>query len=673
MTTLLSLEHRILEKGCLEHRPFGEWPNGEKIRDVSGLVIRANVEHLEDVVGRVQGADAGRHAVEELCRLLNDRIPDPAYHVSPTFLRNVWHSYSYEFTSFLSEFCITLSGDPRFQFTMASEKFLSPLIVTLGRPFSTAQIYRMFPHFGEKFAKGSLHFEVVRVAEGTAVLRLRLTDHVTRQFGPYRRACAQLICQPCGAALAAVPKQVHQLKEATVTDRRCMANGDECCEWEVQWDSRRRRRLLTKAAGPVVALMAGCLTVAYLRTRHPAVGLPETLGLALFPAGAAWLASVGLNLAQEAGRRECLIQEQLCSVESKHEELREAYLELEQKAVDLKRIASENAGLYDEIGRAFEGFVRASVTAIESRDPTTSGHSTRVAALSCGLAEAVDRLDSGPYAGVTISAEEMKELRYAALLHDFGKVGVREHILLKAEKLLPEQLTALRSRFALIKTSLGMHALRQKLAVMFNGDRQGTEALMQQIEANFARRMKETDDMLDYLLQCNRPTVMAEGNFARLEEIAAQTFDVGDGPKPYLTSDEVEILSIPRGSLTPADRREIEGHVAATYEFLCAIPWSRPLQNVPSIAYGHHEKLDGGGYPRGLSGHEIPLPTRMMTIGDIYDALTAGDRPYKRAVSPSLALDILQREARAGKLDSNLLRVFVEAKVYERARSGSPA
>jgi HD-GYP domain-containing protein (c-di-GMP phosphodiesterase class II) len=522
----------------------------------------------------------------------------------------------------------------------------------LGRPFSVAQNYGMFPHFGEKFAKGSLHFQVVAVKEGSAILRMRLAGHVARQFGPYRKACALLICQASKAGLAAVPKQIHHLPPAAITDHACMAEGDDCCEWEFRWRPGACRDRRARVAGPVAGLAAGGLVLGYLRVLHPGVTLVETLGLCLFPAGAAWLAMVVRRLAEAAGRRERVLEEQIHEQEQKHEALREAYLELEQSAV--------------ELNRAFEGFVQASVTAIESRDPVTSGHSNRVAVLTCGLAEMVDRLAAGPYASAGFTAEQMQEIRYAALLHDFGKVGVREHLLLKAEKLHPIQLTELRGRFELIKKSLELRALREKLVLLSQGDETRRKALITRIDLGLRSALEQTDEILDFLLRCNRPTVVADGDFARLAEIAALTYNAGDGPQPYLTPEEVECLSIRRGSLTPADRREIEGHVTATYEFLCAIPWSRALRNVPLIAYGHHEKLDGGGYPRGIPGREISLPTRMMTISDIYDALTAGDRPYKQGVPPPAALDILHDEARSGKLDADLLQVFVEAKVYER-------
>jgi HD-GYP domain-containing protein (c-di-GMP phosphodiesterase class II) len=667
MTPLLSQEHRIIEKGRMDCRPFGEWAYGEKIRDVSGVVIRGNVEFLEEQVGASRGPEAGRQAVADLCRLLNERIADPAYHVTPAFLKNIWHSYSYEFAAYLGEFCILLSGDPDFQSAMASEKFLPPLIQALGRPFSVAQIYGMFPYFGDKFAKGSLHFEVVTAGAETAVLRMRLAEHVARQFGPYRKRCAWLICQASKAGLAVVPAQVHGLRRAGVTDRLCLAEGADCCEWELHWEEGRARRHVMPVFPATAGVFIGAVMFAYLHGRYPFLTTAEALTVALLAAASAGSAGLWWNARQQAADRDRLLREQLRVQEQKHEDLREVYLIQEQSVVELRRIAMEKAELYQELDRAFEGFVRASVKAIESRDPVTSGHSTRVASLTCGLAGAVDRLDSGPYASLTFSSDAMRELRYAALLHDFGKVGVREHILLKAEKLLPEQRATLCARFQTIKHALERTALRRKIALLAVPPSPSRTDRLARVDAQLQCRLAEADQILRFVLDCNRPTVLAEGNFERLRTIAARTYDIGNGPEPYLTADEVEALAVRQGSLTAADRRMIESHVTATYEFLCAIPWSRSLNNVPVIAYGHHEKLDGAGYPRGLSGAEIGIPTRMMTIADIYDALTAADRPYKKSLPATRALDLLQAEARAGKVDAGLLEVFVEAKIYSRS------
>ncbi|MBS2021016.1 MAG: GAF domain-containing protein [Deltaproteobacteria bacterium] len=331
--------------------------------------------------------------------------------------------------------------------------------------------------------------------------------------------------------------------------------------------------------------------------------------------------------------------------------------------------AVNNALLHQEIERLFEGFVRASVVAIEARDPTTAGHSGRVANLSVGLGEILPRAEAsaGRWRGSILSSQELQELRYASLLHDFGKVGVRENVLVKANKLEPFELDALKARFdaILLQEELGFE--RRKVAHLLANhlDRAGFDA----IEEEYKRRVAELTESFNFVLGCNKPTILPEGTFDRLGVIAkAQYLSAASGElRPFLTDNEVLKLSVRKGSLTEDERREIESHVSHTFRFLTQIPWTRALKRVPEIAYGHHEKLTGKGYPRALSEPEISLPTRMMTISDIYDALTASDRPYKKAVPKQKAFDILLDEAKKGDVDQDLLRVFIEADVPTRS------
>jgi HD-GYP domain-containing protein (c-di-GMP phosphodiesterase class II) len=316
--------------------------------------------------------------------------------------------------------------------------------------------------------------------------------------------------------------------------------------------------------------------------------------------------------------------------------------------------AIENAILHEDIQRLFERFVQASVVAIEARDPTTAGHSERVAKLTVGLAQMLEKAPppNSPYLGVRFKPDELKQMRYAALLHDFGKVGVREHVLVKANKLYPHELDLLKARFDLIRSKLEIDKLKAQL---------GGQSL-----APFDSQLAELDGLLDFILTCNRPTVLAEGGFGRLAEIAQRSFtDPRGSAKPFLTASEVACLSIPRGSLSADERREIESHVTHTYNFLSQIAWTRDLRRVPEIAFAHHEKLDGRGYPRSIPAQSICVESRMMTIADIFDALTASDRPYKKAVPTEKALDILRSEANAGQIDPLLLGVFVDSGVYK--------
>ncbi|UVT17805.1 MAG: GAF domain-containing protein [Nitrospira sp.] len=335
-------------------------------------------------------------------------------------------------------------------------------------------------------------------------------------------------------------------------------------------------------------------------------------------------------------------------------------------------IAIENANLYEEIHRLFEGFISASVQAIESRDPTTSGHSQRVAALTCGLAEALGQSDSGRYAGVRFTADHIQELRYAAVLHDFGKVGVREHVLLKAKKLYPLQQELIKSRFDFIKRTLEADTLRRKLAVHEANRSRKTHTLLAELDRRLAERMKEVDELYACILTCNQPTSMAPAQADKLKALAYRRYRSYEGPRPFLLEDEIAALTVTHGTLTQSERQEIERHVTHTFEFLSKIPWTRALRNVPSIAWSHHEKLDGSGYPRGLSHDQIPLQARMMTICDIYDALAASDRPYKAAVEPDIAVGYLVKQAHEGKLDADLVRVFTSQKIYLMTQPRAP-
>ena len=332
-------------------------------------------------------------------------------------------------------------------------------------------------------------------------------------------------------------------------------------------------------------------------------------------------------------------------------------------------VAIQNRRLYESIRELFEGFVKASVTAIESRDPTTSGHSARVANFTVGLATAIDRSTTGPYQALHFTAEEMTELRYAALLHDFGKVGVREQVLVKAKKLLPGELDRIRQRVELIKRGLELRYSARKIEHLEQKGRRSYAAKAKAFDAELAAYVAELDRSLARIVAANEPAVLPRDFAADIERLALDFFEDHLGNREtVITRDEAEILAIPRGSLTPAEFKEIKSHVTHTYEFLTRIPWTREFRRIPEIARSHHEKLDGSGYPEGRRQDEIPVQSRMMTIADIYDALTAGDRPYKKGIAREEALDILEQERRAGHLDGALLDVFVEAKIYEQAQ-----
>jgi len=331
-------------------------------------------------------------------------------------------------------------------------------------------------------------------------------------------------------------------------------------------------------------------------------------------------------------------------------------------------VAYENSHLYQDIEKLFEGFVQASVKAIEQRDPTTSGHSLRVSHMTVGLAEIVDRVDTGAYASIRFSPEQMKEIRYAALLHDFGKVGVREEVLVKAKKLYPMQSDVIAHRFDYLYMELQARLEREKVRALLEMDRPEAMAHIATLEEEYRLRKAQMESGFETILLANEPTVLPEEKFERLFEIARQTyFDPRGVERPILTPEEVHYLSIPKGSLSPDERLQIESHVVHSFNFLLQIPWTKQIREIPRIVRAHHEKLNGTGYPYKLRSDEIPVQAKIMTICDIFDALSASDRPYKKAVAADRALGILEMSVKDQELDPELYRLFLESKIFQLA------
>ena len=329
-------------------------------------------------------------------------------------------------------------------------------------------------------------------------------------------------------------------------------------------------------------------------------------------------------------------------------------------------VALDNRRLIESIQTLFEGFVTASVQAIESRDPTTSGHSERVAKLTVGLAEAVNSIHRGDLASVHFDGDALREMRYAGLLHDFGKVGVREHVLIKAKKLYDWQVQQIRGRFGVARAALESQFLRRKLDYLLEHGSAGADTSLAAIDAELDRALRELESSFALVREANEPSVMAGEGEHDLDLLAGLTYHALDGDRePLLEPLELRRLAIKRGSLDETERAEIESHVTHTYKFLTKIPWTHDLRHVPEIAWAHHEKLDGSGYPNRLTAGQIPLQSKMMAISDIFDALTAWDRPYKKAVPTYKALQILLWETHESHLDAALLDIFVQKGVYK--------
>jgi HD-GYP domain-containing protein (c-di-GMP phosphodiesterase class II) len=325
--------------------------------------------------------------------------------------------------------------------------------------------------------------------------------------------------------------------------------------------------------------------------------------------------------------------------------------------------------LIRDVNRLFESFVQASVKTIEQRDPSTSGHSFRVADTTVTLLETLPRSGLARFRDLSLSDAHIREVRYAALLHDFGKVGVRENILLKANKLTDERLELIQYRIELQRERLRRRAVERELE-MLHHQPADIEVARRRVHRDLATELSLLGDFEAMVLKANEPSVLDVGVVEELREIREYAYRELDGTLNGLITDlDLLALSVRKGSLTPDERREIQSHVNHTRDFLAVLPWPPELAGVPEIAGAHHEKLDGSGYPQGLIGEQIPLASRVMTVCDIYDALTAMDRPYKKAMPVERALSILEDEARQGLLDTDMVRIFIESRVYQRTQT----
>jgi hypothetical protein len=268
---------------------------------------------------------------------------------------------------------------------------------------------------------------------------------------------------------------------------------------------------------------------------------------------------------------------------------------------------------------------------------------------------------------VWFSDAELKQLRYAGLLHDFGKVAVREETLVKELKLPPVMGARVEARFALIRKTLELQAWIERGRIVAERGTDAARDHLARIDAELAAEVERLDRYWAAVQEANIPRVLDEDAAEILQEISRTTFVDPDGNEhPYITDDELHFLEIRRGSLDEAEREQIQAHVLHSYDFLLDIPWTDELSRIAEIVRGHHEKLDGSGYPDGATGDRLPIETRIMTVCDIFDALTASDRPYKRAMPVERALEILEWEANDGMLDKDVVALFTSSGVYQK-------
>ncbi len=324
-------------------------------------------------------------------------------------------------------------------------------------------------------------------------------------------------------------------------------------------------------------------------------------------------------------------------------------------------IALSNFQLIEDLRHLLEKFIEVIASAIDEKSPYTGGHCRRVPAIANIFAHCINQVTQGPLAGVKFSKQQLYEINIAALLHDCGKITTPVHVVDKATKLetIYDRIEMVRLRMLHIKKDEKIRLLE---ALLQENDPQTIE----NTQARYRERIKQLDEEMAFLETANKGSeFMQETHKQRVEDIAKNVWIDADGkPKPLLNDNEIYNLCITKGTLTQEERDIINNHIVMTQKMLNALPFPKHLANVAEIAGNHHERMDGKGYPNGLTGTEMSLPARMMCIADIFEALTAADRPYKKAMPLSMALKILAKMRDDQHIDPELFDVFIREKVY---------
>lgn len=325
-------------------------------------------------------------------------------------------------------------------------------------------------------------------------------------------------------------------------------------------------------------------------------------------------------------------------------------------------IALTNRHLINQLEELFESFIQLINTAIDDKSPYTGGHCARVPSLTMMLAEAVNRTTQGPLKDFVMTDKDRRELKIAGMLHDCGKITTPVHVVDKSTKLqtLFDRIQLVDTRFEVLKRDAEITMLRAQCR------NQGLDQGLEAIRAEYDARIHQLDDDREFLRHCNiGGEAMSADAQQRVRQIAAyQWRDSGGNIGNFLSDDEVENLTIRAGTLTAAEREIINHHIDVTIKMLESLPWPRHLKNVPEYAGGHHERMDGKGYPRGLTREQMSVQARIMGIADIFEALTAKDRPYKKGKTLTESLTILGKFKLGGHIDPDLFDIFIREKIY---------
>ena len=332
-------------------------------------------------------------------------------------------------------------------------------------------------------------------------------------------------------------------------------------------------------------------------------------------------------------------------------------------------VAITNKNLIKDLEVLFESFIKLIASAIDAKSPYTGGHCSRVPEITMMLAESVNEINDGPFAGIQFTDKEMYELKIAAWLHDCGKVATPEAVVDKGTKLetIYDRIHTVATRFEVLKRDEEIKYLKKQLKIQKDDsliENQKKEAL-KKARTLYLKRIKQQEDDKSFIEESNvGGEFMSQDRKDRVNKIASYRWKDNGSPKPFFSEDEVYNLCISRGTLTPEERKIINDHIVVTIDMLEQLPYPKHLRNVPEFAGGHHEKLDGTGYPKGLNHSEMSVQAKIMAIADIFEALTARDRPYKKGKTLSQAMRILGFMKNDAHIDTELFEVFVKEKIY---------
>ncbi len=325
-------------------------------------------------------------------------------------------------------------------------------------------------------------------------------------------------------------------------------------------------------------------------------------------------------------------------------------------------VAITNTKLIHDLENLFESFIQVIASAIDEKSPYTAGHITRVAELTMLIAQKVNEVNYGPYADFFLNDDNMKELRIAAWMHDIGKITTPEYVVDKSTKLetIYDRLQTIQVRFEILKRDIKIQLLEQYCSNSKNTTLPNTSFLQ-----SYAERIKQLENDLEFLANANLGgEFLAPEMQQRIRKIGELQYELSGQKQPLLSQDEIENLCISRGTLNEQERQIINNHVLVTIKMLEKLPYPKKLRHIPEFAGGHHEKLDGSGYPNHLTAEQLALQTRMLALADIFEALTAKDRPYKKAKTLSEAMKIMYFMAKDKHIDSELFRIFYKEKIY---------